>query len=146
MPFAILLKGTWASDSTVAVPIGEGARTLPRWTNDLPDALRDCLAAALAADGFEGKSGQTAVVYSADGTGILYGTGTGRSAEAQANAVASMITAASKAKLTKVSVPLPAGKDARAAAEAAVIGARLGMAPGTVYAHLHAIRALVPST
>ena len=109
----------------IAVPVGADARALPRWTAELPDALTDCLFAALNSDGFEGKLGQSVVVHSSGGAGILYGTGKVRGADQMSQVFGHLISAAAKAELTRIVTPLPAGKDVGGAAEAAVIGAML---------------------
>jgi leucyl aminopeptidase len=111
----------------LAISVSGRAKTLPAWVNELPDDLRSALRAAASAPGFEAKVGDTALVHAASGVAILFGVGSGPvSPETVRRAYGALVQAAAKAKLPRVAAPLLPGRDARAVAEAATVGAHLG--------------------
>ena len=122
-------------EGALAVPIGESSRhlVLPAWIQKLPDDLRGALAAALDSAEFTGAVGQTMVVRTASGTGILVGAGQGTKAETLRCVYGTLVQAASKAKITTLAVSFLGGRDAAASAEAATVGAILANYQFNVY-------------
>lgn len=112
----------------VAVPAGKKPSKLPVWVGGLPKDLQGSINAAFKTAGFEGKTGETAIVRCPDSSAILVGTGSERviSAETARRVYGALTLCAAKAKIPRVAAPLLGGRDAQESAEAAAVGSVLG--------------------
>jgi len=119
--------------SAVVIPLFEGARQIPREIRRLPQPLVAAVQAVLNSGDFEGKSGQSQVVYATDEVPFHRAMmiGLGEKKKFNATLVREMMGAAvqtaAKLKVADLAIPLlrRAGIDARMFGQAAAEGAGL---------------------